>query len=143
MYYIQVLNNIKSVMKNFWSKQKVDKLTKLWNKGIPSREIAEKIGNVSRNAVIGKANRLGLSKKSTKVNLEQRVTNSPNISVLVPNMSGCKWPIGHPGDPDFYFCGKETVPGKPYCGEHCLIAYRRKDNNNKMKKFFKLGTSAE
>ena len=53
-------------------------------------------------------------------------------------MSGCKWPIGHPGDNDFYFCGKPVIPGKPYCGEHCLIAYRRKDSHQKVKKFFKL-----
>ena len=55
-------------------------------------------------------------------------------------MKGCKWPIGHPGDEDFYFCGKPVIPGKPYCGEHCLIAYRRKDNSQKIKKFFKLNT---
>ena len=55
-------------------------------------------------------------------------------------MKGCKWPIGHPGDHDFYFCGKPVIPGKPYCGEHCLTAYRRKDNNQKIKKFFKLNT---
>ena len=57
-------------------------------------------------------------------------------------MSGCKWPIGHPGDNDFYFCGKPTIPGKPYCGEHCLIAYRRKDSHQKVKKFFKLNSEA-
>ena len=55
-------------------------------------------------------------------------------------MGGCKWPIGHPGDNDFYFCGKPVVPGKPYCGEHCLIAYRRKDSHQKVKKFFKLNS---
>ena len=55
-------------------------------------------------------------------------------------MSGCKWPIGHPGDEDFYFCGKPVIPGKPYCGEHCLIAYRRKDSHQKVKKFFKLNS---
>ena len=63
-----------------------------------------------------------------------------SASSLVPNMSGCKWPIGHPGDDDFYFCGKPTIPGKPYCGEHCLIAYRRKDSHQKVKKFFKLNS---
>ena len=50
-------------MKNYWTKSKIDKLSTLWSRGIPAREIAEKLGNVSRNAVIGKANRLGLSKK--------------------------------------------------------------------------------
>ena len=50
-------------MKNYWTKSKVDKLSSMWAKGIPAREIANKLGNVSRNAVIEKANRLGLSKK--------------------------------------------------------------------------------
>ena len=49
-------------MKNYWTKSKVDKLSNMWAKGVPAREIANKLGNVSRNAVIGKANRLGLSK---------------------------------------------------------------------------------
>ena len=50
-------------MKNYWTKGKVDKLSNMWAKGVPAREIANKLGNISRNAVIGKANRLGLSKK--------------------------------------------------------------------------------
>lgn len=128
----------KKNMKNYWTKSKVDKLTKLWEKGTSARDIANKLGTVSRNAVIGKANRLGLSKKTIAGN--KKIKSEINISLLVPNMSGCKWPIGHPGDPDFYFCGKPTLPGKPYCGEHCVIAYRRKDNSHKIKKFFKLNT---
>tara|TARA_B100000242_G_scaffold253061_1_gene195282 strand:+ start:114 stop:497 length:384 start_codon:yes stop_codon:yes gene_type:complete len=126
-------------MKNYWTKSKIDKLSTLWSKGIPAREIAEKLGDVSRNAVIGKANRLGLSKKLKE---KEVVKDSKEITVngLIASMKGCKWPIGHPGDEDFYFCGKEVIPGKPYCGEHCLIAYRRKDNSQKIKKFFKLNT---
>ena len=124
-------------MKNYWTKSKVDKLSSMWAKGIPAREIADKLGNVSRNAVIGKANRLGLSKK-IKQKESIKETKSTSLNSLIANMKGCKWPIGHPGDEDFYFCGKEVIPGKPYCGEHCLIAYRRKDNNQKIKKFFKM-----
>ena len=124
-------------MKNYWTKSKVDKLSNMWSKGIPAREIANKLGNVSRNAVIGKANRLGLSKK-VKEQKNVKETKENNLNSLIANMKGCKWPIGHPGDADFYFCGKEVIPGKPYCGEHCLIAYRRKDSNQKIKKFFKL-----
>ena len=126
-------------MKNYWTKSKIDKLSTLWSKGIPAREIAEKLGDVSRNAVIGKANRLGLSKK---LNKKEVIKDSKEITVngLIASMKGCKWPIGHPGDEDFYFCGKEVIPGKPYCGEHCLVAYRRKDNSQKIKKFFKLNT---
>ena len=90
--------------------------------------------------VIGKANRLGLSKKLSSE--DKNIKKEISASSLVPNMSGCKWPIGHPGDNDFYFCGKPTIPGKPYCGEHCLIAYRRKDSHHKVKKFFKLSSEA-
>ena len=124
-------------MKNYWTKSKVDKLSNLWAKGVPAREIANKLGNVSRNAVIGKANRLGLSKKAKKQ--ESKIEEKDiSLNSLIANMKGCKWPIGHPGDSDFYFCGKPVIPGKPYCGEHCLTAYRKKDSNQKIKKFFKL-----
>ena len=126
-------------MKNYWTKQKVDKLTKLWEKGISAREIANKLGEVSRNAVIGKANRLGLSKKAQNTEIKVEAIHV-DVNSLVPNMSGCKWPIGHPGDQDFYFCGKAVIPSKPYCGEHCVIAYRRKDSNQKIKKIFKLNS---
>ena len=126
-------------MKNYWTKSKVDKLSNMWAKGIPAREIADKLGSVSRNAVIGKANRLGLSKKLKEKNTGD-LKKDINVSSLIANMAGCKWPIGHPGDEDFYFCGKEVIPGKPYCAEHCLVAYRRKDNSQKIKKFFKLNT---
>ena len=126
-------------MKNYWTKNKVDKLSNMQAKGIPAREIADKLGNVSRNAVIGKANRLGLSKK-LKEKLPNKSSKEVNVNSLIASMKGCKWPIGHPGDEDFYFCGKETIPGKPYCAEHCLVAYRRKDNSQKIKKFFKLNT---
>ena len=126
-------------MKNYWTKSKVDRLSNMWAKGIPAREIADKLGSVSRNAVIGKANRLGLSKKLKEKNTDD-LKKDINVSSLIANMVGCKWPIGHPGDEDFYFCGKEVIPGKPYCAEHCLVAYRRKDNSQKIKKFFKLNT---
>ena len=125
-------------MKNYWTKTKVEKLSKLWGQGVSARDIAEKLGDISRNAVIGKANRLGLSKKFASE--DKTIKKEISASSLVPNMNGCKWPIGHPGDSDFYFCGKPTIPGKPYCGEHCLVAYRRKDSNQKVKKFFKLNS---
>ena len=126
-------------MKNYWTKSKIDKLSNLWSRGTPAREIAEKLGDVSRNAVIGKANRLGLSKKLKQTQMDKNVREN-TINGLIATMKGCKWPIGHPGDEDFYFCGKEVIPGKPYCAEHCLIAYRRKDSTQKIKKFFKLNS---
>ena len=55
-------------MKNYWTKTKVEKLSRLWGQGVSAREIAESLGDISRNAVIGKANRLGLSKKLSSGN---------------------------------------------------------------------------
>jgi len=53
---------------------------------------------------------------------------SPEIadktSLLDLNERICKWPIGHPGEPDFHFCGKSANPGFPYCVEHCGVAYQ-------------------
>ncbi|WP_235927588.1 GcrA family cell cycle regulator, partial [Sandarakinorhabdus rubra] len=45
-------------------------------------------------------------------------------TLLDLNDKVCKWPIGHPDDVDFHFCGKPANPGFPYCGEHCLVAYQ-------------------
>ena len=36
----------------------------------------------------------------------------------------CKWPLGHPGEPDFHFCGQPANPGFPYCVQHCGVAYQ-------------------
>ena len=73
---------------------------------------------------------------------------APAVPKVLPNIvtlerlksTQCSWPEGEPGEDSFRFCGKLAVPGKPYCAEHCLIAYRRKDNSQKIKKFFKLNT---
>ena len=46
-----------------WTEEKVNKLKDLWGKGQTASQIAEIIGGVSRNAVIGKAHRLNLSAK--------------------------------------------------------------------------------
>ncbi len=53
---------------------------------------------------------------------------SPEIAdktgLLDLNEKICKWPIGHPGEPDFHFCGRTANPGFPYCVEHCGVAYQ-------------------
>ncbi len=53
---------------------------------------------------------------------------SPEIadktSLLDLNDRICKWPLGHPGEPDFHFCGTKVNPGFPYCVEHCGLAYQ-------------------
>jgi GcrA cell cycle regulator len=45
-------------------------------------------------------------------------------SLLDLNDRICKWPIGHPGEPDFHFCGQQANPGFPYCVDHCGVAYQ-------------------
>ena len=45
-------------------------------------------------------------------------------SLLDLNEKICKWPLGHPGEPDFHFCGEKVNPGFPYCVEHCGRAYQ-------------------
>jgi len=49
---------------------------------------------------------------------------SEKTSLLDLNDRICKWPLGHPGEPDFHFCGTKVNPGFPYCVEHCGLAYQ-------------------
>jgi GcrA cell cycle regulator len=53
-----------------------------------------------------------------------RSGKAAKTSLLDLNEKICKWPIGHPGDSDFHFCGKPSQAGFPYCTEHCLQAYQ-------------------
>ena len=105
--------------KNFWTEERQNTLIRLWKEGIPSRAIAEQLGEgITRNAVIGKANRLGLSQQGKKPEKPE-----PD-HVIVPSAKQCQWPFGDPGDANFHFCGKPVQPDWPYCPEHCLLAYR-------------------
>jgi len=208
-----------------WTDERIDRLRAMWTKGITASQIAEDLGGVSRNAVIGKAHRLGLQARpspvkasdpapATKAKAKPAVAapapapakaapappaprpepvraappppaapqpaapDSPATAAkpvsaapqpivrsigpggfirqgpsdqqapippapprrLVPakpsaeiadktglldlNERICKWPIGHPGEPDFHFCGKNANPGFPYCVDHCGVAYQ-------------------
>jgi GcrA cell cycle regulator len=49
----------------------------------------------------------------------------PSVPPLGTHIIPCCWPIGYPGKPGFCFCEERSVPGRPYCGEHCMIAYVR------------------
>ncbi len=105
--------------KNFWTDENQDILVKLWKKGTSARDIAEALGgSITRNAVIGKANRMGLSQQPKKA-----VAEEPE-RLTMPSLKHCQWPFGDPNDADFYFCGKPIVPDWPYCEEHCGEAYR-------------------
>jgi GcrA cell cycle regulator len=195
-----------------WTDERIERLTTLWTQGMTASQIADELGGVSRNAVIGKAHRLGLQSRPSPVKpneekdreapLRRRTSPrsrarspkpapaaappseprrppsppapapaapsappqpqirsigpggfirqtpgeqqspippapprrlvpakpSPEIadktSLLDLNEKICKWPIGHPGEPDFHFCGAPANPGFPYCVEHCGVAYQ-------------------
>ncbi|GAA4780240.1 cell cycle sigma 70 cofactor GcrA [Stakelama sediminis] len=194
-----------------WTEERISTLKKMWESGMTASQIAEELGGVSRNAVIGKAHRLGLQSRpspvksnegdakpakaarpapapkaaskpapppspapapappppAAKAQEEDAEDEKPRPMVrsvgpggfvrqnpgdqappatpapprrLVPakpspevadktslldlNDKICKWPMGHPGEPDFHFCGDKVNPGFPYCVEHCGHAYQ-------------------
>ena len=139
-----------------WTEEKVAKLKELWGKGNTASQIAEIIGGISRNAVIGKAHRLNLSAKiktrSVTSNqnfdnsIEQKSSNSKkgrrskfksliiekNFEPENPKQleeldeNSCKWPIGHPNEKSFYFCGRSSLKDFSYCKLHLLYAYQPK-----------------
>jgi GcrA cell cycle regulator len=133
-----------------WTDERVEKLKQLWGSGMTAAQIAEELGTVSRNAVIGKAHRLGLSvsKKPVARPAHKPMLPRPKRAAVAPVTAPvppappprpdvraedlpwhrrCQWPIGHPGDDDFHFCGAVAAAGKPYCPQHCAAAYRHKD----------------
>jgi GcrA cell cycle regulator len=193
-----------------WTEERIERLTKMWEGGATASQIADELGGVSRNAVIGKAHRLGLKARPSPVKPndkpepvarpakpapeapraapvapprpaappeapppastiavapvspakpQPRIVSvgpggflrqgpgdqqapippapprrlvpakpSPEIagktSLLDLNDRICRWPMGHPGEADFHFCGEKVNPGFPYCVEHCGRAYQ-------------------
>jgi len=193
-----------------WTEERIERLKKMWHDGATASQIADELGGVSRNAVIGKAHRLGLEQRPSPVkpgeekdakktapaaappkaaapkpDLPKATPATPSASApqaasaaptqqrspeiqyrsigpggfvrqgpgdqqapippapprrLVPakpspevadktslldlNDRICKWPMGHPGEPDFHFCGEQANPGFPYCVAHCGVAYQ-------------------
>ena len=201
-----------------WTDERIATLTKMWEGGATASQIADELGGVSRNAVIGKAHRLGLKSRPSPVKanepkpaparkepearpaapkaakpakpappverepdedgeafaatteipsqpLPNREPDRPRVvsvgpggflrqgpgdqqapippapprrlvpakpspemadktSLLELNDRVCRWPMGHPGEPDFHFCGVAVNPGFPYCVEHCGRAYQ-------------------
>ncbi len=200
-----------------WTEERIDRLKSMWTKGATASQIAEDLGGVSRNAVIGKAHRLGLesrpspvkageekekkakaapapkapkpvaakpapsqaeAQRSTPDAIRPAATAAPartqgtateaqalqyrsvgpggfirqgpgdtqapippapprrlvpakpsaevadKTSLLDLNDRVCRWPMGHPGEPDFHFCGEPSNPGYPYCVAHCGVAYQ-------------------
>ena len=139
-----------------WTEEKVNKLKELWGKGNTASQIAQIIGDISRNAVIGKAHRLNLSAKiktrnasssqnfdhnSEENNSKQKQGRKSKFKSLLIEKdfepenpkkleeldeSSCKWPIGHPEEQSFYFCGRSSLKDFSYCKLHLLYAYQPK-----------------
>ena len=151
-----------------WTDERVEQLKKLWADGLSASQIAGELGGITRNAVIGKVHRLGLSGRAKAPSSSvprQRKPRAPSmfraprpmmrgntalahmhaydyepepepelIENIIPigqrctllelNEEKCHWPIGDPGQPDFFFCGGKTSTGTPYCGYHGRVAYQ-------------------
>jgi len=190
-----------------WTEERIERLKKMWHDGATASQIADELGGVSRNAVIGKAHRLGLEQRPSPVKAGEEKEKKPaaapkaapkaetpkpapaaaagpapsaaapsqpaapqrgpelqyrsigpggfvrqgpgdqqapippapprrlvpakpspevadKTSLLELNDRICKWPMGHPGEPDFHFCGEPSNPGFPYCVQHCGVAYQ-------------------
>jgi GcrA cell cycle regulator len=151
-----------------WTDERVEHLKKLWSDGLSASQIAAELGGITRNAVIGKVHRLGLSgraKAPSSAAPRQRKARQPShvframrpatrgntalahalpayeiepepepIENIIPigqrctilelTDAKCHWPIGDPGQPDFFFCGGKSIPGLPYCAFHARVAYQ-------------------
>ena len=139
-----------------WNEEKVAKLKELWGKGSTASQIASIIGGISRNAVIGKAHRLNLSSKiknrpsvsnqnsdnsyEERTPIQKRGRKSKFQSLIIEkdfepenpkqleglDENSCKWPVGHPEEKNFYFCGRSSLKDFSYCKLHLLYAYQPK-----------------
>ena len=138
-----------------WTEEKVTKLKELWGKGNTASQIAEIIGGVSRNAVIGKAHRLNLSSKiktrsivknqkdfnkneSSELKLRGRrgklktllldkdFEPAKNLSLEELSEDTCKYMEANPNELDASFCGRKTVEKFSYCPLHLMIVFQPK-----------------
>ena len=107
-------------MSEEWTPKRVSALIALWNEGLSTSEIGNRLG-VTKNAVVGKVHRLGLPKRGSPIKQKPKPAVIIGLESLRPGM--CSWPEGEPGTEEFHFCGESIVPGKPYCEEHCRRAY--------------------
>ncbi len=140
-----------------WTEEKVKILKDLWGKGgKTASQIAEIIGGVSRNAVIGKAHRLNLSAKiKTRSAINNNVKNNnlsneptknrksrkfkfqsllldknfepaKNLQLEELNENTCKYMEGHPDEKNSSFCGRKTVEKFSYCPLHIMMIFQPK-----------------
>ena len=140
-----------------WTPEKENKLKELWKKGHTASQIANILGDTTRNAVIGKAHRLNLEARavSKKTSVTTKSKSEPIVDVKQEKLSRkarfrsllldknfepenpkkleeltdetCRWPIGHPSEKNFYFCGRKPMEKFPYCKLHVLYAFQPKN----------------
>ena len=140
-----------------WTLEREEKLRELWKKGHTASKIAELIGDTTRNAVIGKAHRLNLqaravSKKSLpRANAEndntqkvrtQKLGKKARFRALLLDKNfepenpkkleeltdkTCRYPNNHPGDENFYFCGRKPYEKEVYCRLHLMLCFQPKN----------------
>ena len=123
---------------NAWTEERLEQLRKLWDEGLSISQIGDALG-VSRNAIAGKAHRMGLPKRPSPISKSATEAKKPakakppaepanlplrlELRKLSWSRSKCCWPTGDPKKTGFSFCGGPIVPGKPYCLAHCGEAY--------------------
>ena len=140
-----------------WTSEREEKLKELWKKGHTASQIASALGDTTRNAVIGKAHRLNLEARTTSKRSTQKIDKENNITTEVKTQKlsrkarfkallldknfeqenpkkleeltdeTCRWPIGHPYEEKFYFCGRKPMEKFPYCKLHVLYAFQPKN----------------
>ena len=135
-----------------WTPERENQLRELWNAGLSASRIAAELGGTTRNAVIGKAHRLGLSGRATRkgsggskggmrlvarssaprtprAHIRPRYVEPVERSEFAVNLEDltdkhCKWPLGDPRTREFHFCGGPRTEGMSYCEYHCQVAYQ-------------------
>ena len=140
-----------------WTPEREQKLKELWKKGHSGSQIAAILGDTTRNAVIGKAHRLKLQARSVSTKAPVKQNTEKNNTTEIKNQKlgrkarfrallldksferenpkkleelddkTCRWPIGHPYEEKFYFCGRTPMEKFPYCKLHVLYAFQPKN----------------
>jgi GcrA cell cycle regulator len=139
-----------------WTSERVELLKQLWADGLSCSQIAARLGGCTRNAIIGKVHRLGLSARATTERAPRARSAQPRkpkaakratrrlpgdelytplaiAEIAAPEMrpcglielgpGRCRFPVGDPGDPGFFYCGGEAPRERPYCAFHWRLTH--------------------